>query len=154
MAKLPALPYVRASVTQGVPPSQAYAQYQLTAHESGLTGMRKQDFLRLYSQTVALRGHAALAMNYPKDQPPEQTIPRNTVRARGYGQWVAIYQRTSNGSDFFHTPYLVKSSRPLTPAEAEAEALGYLELQPDEYDRVTLGVGYMGTEQFIPQASQ
>ena len=152
MAKLPALPFVRSGISQGLSANQAYRDYQSNAQQNGLQGTRRQDFLRLYAQTRALRGGAAEAMFYPKEAIPsaDQIHPRDTVLARGYGQWVSIYQRSSAGSDFFHTPFLIKTSQPITPAEAEARALAYLDQEPDTYNRVTLGVAYVGTEQFNP----
>lgn len=152
MAKLPALPYIRSTVSQGLSANQSYRQYQSLARSQDLEGMRRQDYLRLYSETVAIRGQAATAMGRPKNTVPaaDEIISRSTVNARGYGQWVAIYQRTSGTGDFYHTPFLIKTNEPITPEEAEARALAYLDQQPDEYNRVTLGVGYMGTERFNP----
>lgn len=152
MAKLPALPFVRSSVTQGLSANQSYRQYRTLARENGLQGMRRQDYLRIYSETIAARGNAARAMQQPKDRVPntDEIVNRSTVNARGYGQWVAIYQRTSGQNDFIHMPFLVKTREPITPAEAEARAMQYLEQEPDAYNRVTIGVGYMGTEQFNP----
>lgn len=152
MAKLPALPFVRSSVTQGLSASESYRQYQQLARENDLRGMRRQDYLRIYSETMAARGNAARAMQQPKDRVPttDEIVNRSTVRAKGYGQWVAIYQRTSGQNDFMHMPFLVKTSEPITPEEAEARALEFLSQQPDEYNRVTIGVGYMGTEEFNP----
>lgn len=115
--------------------------------------MRRQDYLRLYSQTRSLRDQASEAIQAPKDIIAGGLTPveRTTVKATGYGHWVGIYQRSRNGSDFYHTPFLVKSSRPITPAEAEQRAMDYLQTAPDEYDRVTLGVGFMGVEHFVPK---
>jgi hypothetical protein len=152
MAKLPALPFVRSSVTQGLSANASYRQYSTLARDNGLQGMRRQDYLRVYSETLASRGNAARALTQPKDRPPtnDEIVNRSTVNARGYGQWVAIYQRTSGQDDFMHMPFLVKTREPITPAEAEARALDYLNQEPDAYDRVTIGVGYMGTEHFTP----
>lgn len=152
MPKLPALPYARSGVSQGLTANAAYKLYQQTAESQGLQGTRRQDFLRLYSETRALRGVAAQAVQAPKDTIPESNliVRRGTVQAQGYGQWVGIYQRTVGTSDYYHTPFLVKSSQPLTPAEAEAQALSYLDQQPEKYNRTTLGVQYLGTERFVP----
>lgn len=92
-------------------------------------------------------------MDAPKNDVPsaDQIEPRTTINARGYGQWVMIYQRTSGESDFMKSPFLVKSHVPITPAEAEARAAAFLTDDDNTYNRVTLGVGYMGTELFTPQ---
>lgn len=152
MAKLPALPYVRNGVTQGLSANAAYRDYQTTARENDLQGMRRQDFLRMYSQTVNSRAQVQDAMAAPKDQVAGGLdVPlRNTVNATGYGHWVGIHQRSRGESDYIFTPFLVKSREPMTPAAAEARALDFLQTAPDEYDRVTLGVVYMGAEQFQP----
>lgn len=150
MARIPPLPFVRSGVSQGWSANQAYRHYQSTAQDAGVQGVRRQDFLRLYSETIALRGLAAEAIDMPKDQLPTRIEPRGTRRATGYGHWVAIYQRTSGSSDLLLQPFLVKSREPLTPAEAEARAREYLDKEPERYNRVTLGVGYLGTEQFVP----
>ena len=115
--------------------------------------MRRQDYLRLYSQTRSSREQTQVAIQLPKDVIPsaDNIIRRDTERARGFGQWVAIYQRTRGQADFMSTPFLVKTNQPITPAEAEQRALAFLETAPDEYDRITLGVGYMGSEQFFPR---
>lgn len=152
MAKLPALPFVRSSVTNGLSANESYRQYRSLAADNGLQSMRRQDYLRIYSETLATRGNALRALSQPKDRVPasDEIVNRSTVNARGYGQWVAIYQRTSGQNDFMHVPFLVKTNEPITPAEAEARAMDYLNQQPDAYDRVTIGVGYLGTEKFNP----
>lgn len=152
MAKLPALPYVRSGVTQGLSANEAYRRYQSQARDNDLQGTRRQDFLRLYSETRTARANAVQAMQAPKDQLPgaDEIVHRTTINARGYGQWVMIYQRTSGQSDFMQQPFLVKSSQPITPAEAERRALDFLTDDDNTYNRVTLGVGYVGTEQFHP----
>lgn len=154
MARLPALPFARSGVTQGLSANAAYRNYIGQARENDLTGIRRQDFLRLYGETRALRSTARTAIGLPKDQLPDvkDIVNRGTVNARGYGQWVMVHQRTSGTSDFFSTPFLIKSGQPLTPEEAEQRALGYLDQQPDAYNRVTIGVGYVGTEHFQPKA--
>lgn len=152
MARLPALQYVRSGVTQGLSANAAYRNYQATAQENDLQGMRRQDFLRLYSHTVNVRAQALEAMDAPKDEVAGGlTIPtRPTVTATGYGHWVGIHQRTRGESDYIFTPYLIKSNAPMTPAAAEARAIEFLQQAPDVYDRVTLGVVYMGAEEFQP----
>lgn len=152
MAKLPALQYVRTGVTQGMSANATYRHYQTTAREQGLTGMRRQDFLRLYSHTLNVRAGTLDAINAPKDEVAGGLdIPiRPTVHARGYGHWVGIHQRTIGESDYIFTPFLIKSNEAMTPADAEARALQYLDQAPDVYNRTTMGVSYMGAEQFNP----
>jgi len=152
MAKLPALPYVRSGVTQGLSGRAAYRNYIEQAHANDLTGIRLQDFQRLYSQTLNVRAQVLEAMNAPKDLVAGgMDVPvRNTVNATGFGHWVGIHQRTRGESDYIFTPFLVKSNAPMTPAAAEQRAIEYLQQAPDVYDRVTLGVVYMGAEQFQP----
>lgn len=152
MAKLPALPYVRQALTNGLSANAAYRQYQSEAREAGFTGSRRQDFLRLYSQTSRLRAQAVQAVDRPKNTVPssDEIVRRDTVHARGYGQWVAVFQRTKGTSDFISTPYLIKTSEPITPEEAEQMALANLDTGVSGLDRTTLGVTYTGTEQFNP----
>lgn len=154
MAKLPALPFVRSSVTQGLSANQAYRDYRLTAGEQGLRGMRRQDFLRLYSETLAVRDDVAEAMDRPKNVVPSADAikERTTEYATGYGTWVSIYQRTRGQNDLIHTPFLIKTNTPISPAEAEQRALWFLEQEePDVYNRITLGVTYTGTNLFTPR---
>lgn len=152
MPKIPALPYVRSSITRGLSANAAYREYQGNAREAGATGMRRQDFLRLYSQTRNLRGQAEQLLDAPKNiinggVNPE---PRDTISVKGYGYWVAVYQRTVGQQDFMSTPYLVKSHEQLTPAEAERRVGSFLVESEDVYNRTVLGVGLVGVEQFNP----
>lgn len=154
MAKLPALPFVRSSVSRGLSANHAYRDYRVTAGEQGLRGMRRQDFLRLYSETRDARDTTAQAMDAPKNVIPSGDLitRRTTEYATGYGTFVNIYQRTRGQDDLIHTPYLIKSREPITPAQAEQRALWYLEQEePEVYDRVTLGVSYAGTNLFVPR---
>lgn len=153
MPKIPALSHVRSSVTQGLSANAAYRDYQSTAHDQGLQGMRRQDYLRLYSQTRNLRKQAEQLLDAPKNiinggVTPE---PRNTIHARGYGYWVAVHQRTVGDNDFLTQPFLLKSHTQLTPAEAERRVGEFLANSEHEYDRVVLGVGIVGIEEFHPQ---
>lgn len=152
MAQLPALPYIRRGVTEGLSANAAYRGYQTTARENDLRGMRRQDFLRMYSQTINSRSNVIDAMAAPKDQVAGGLdIPtRDTVNATGYGHWVGIHQRTVGESDYIFTPFLVKSREPMTPEQAEARAMDFLQTAPDEYNRTTMGVVYMGAERFSP----
>lgn len=117
-----------------------------------MQGMRRQDFLRLYSQTRALRGQATEAMVAPKDVPFGGLSPevRNTQRARGFGYWAQVFQRSRAGDAFMSTPFLVKTTEALTPAEVEARVAGFLSDSENTYDRVTLGIGFVGVELFNP----
>lgn len=148
--KFPALQFIRSNITAGVGASQTYDQYLAIVKENDWRGMRKQDFLRLYSQTVNVRASVLDSMAAPRNTVPSTIEKRGTITARGYGTWVGIHQRTSGQQDYIFTPFLIKSDQPITPEEAEQRALAYLEEQPDEYNRVTLDVGYLTTEQFIP----
>jgi hypothetical protein len=148
--KLPALPFIRSSITQGLGASQAYDQYLATAKANAWRGMRKQDFLRLYSETVNVRESVRQNMHAPRKTVPSNIEKRGTISARGYGTWVGIHQRTSGESDYIFTPFLIKSNAPITPEEAEQRAIDYLDQDPDVYNRVLIGVGYLNTEHFIP----
>jgi len=148
--KFPALQFIRQSITNGVGASNTYDQYLAIVKENNWRGMRKQDFLRLYSQTVNVREGVREAMNAPRNTRPSAVEKRGTINARGYGTWVGIHQRTQGQSDYIFTPFLIKSNVPITPEEAEQRAQQYLDEQPDEYNRVTIAVGYLNTEQFIP----
>ena len=152
MARLPALPHVRAGVTQGLSANAAYRQYRAEAEENDLTGMRRQDFLRLYSQTRALRAQGNELLDAPKDviHGGVTPQPRDTIRAKGYGYWVAVYQRNVGEQDFQSQPFLIKSHQPLTPAEAERRAGEFVANSEFEYDRIILGVGLVGIEEFRP----
>lgn len=148
--KFPALQFIRSSITNGVGPSNTYDQYRAIVKHNDWRGMRKQDFLRLYSQTVNVREGVKDQMNAPRGVVPSTIEKRGTINARGYGAWVGIHQRTIGQRDYIFTPFLVKSNKPITPEEAEQRAMDYLEQQPDEYGRVTLAVGYLNSEQFVP----
>lgn len=148
--KLPALQFIRQSISNGLGASQSYDQYLATVKANDWRGMRKQDFLRLYSQTVNVREAVREQMNAPRQTVPSVVEKRGTVNATGYGQWVGIHQRTSGQADYIFTPFLIKTAQPITPEEAEQRALAYLDEQPDEYNRTTIAVGYLSTEHFIP----
>jgi len=130
--------------------SQTYDSYLAIVKANAWRGMRKQDFLRLYSQTVNVRAGVAEQMNAPRNVVPSNIEKRGTITARGYGTWVGIHQRTQGQQDYIFTPFLIKSPQPITPEEAEARAMSFLEEQPDEYNRVTLAVGYLNAEHFLP----
>lgn len=148
--KLPALQFIRQSISQGLGASTTYDQYLATVKANDWRGMRKQDFLRLYSQTVNVRESVRENMNQPRNTVLAEPEKRGTVNATGYGQWVGIHQRTQGQADYIFTPFLVKTSVPITPEEAEQRAMDYLDQEPDVYNRVLLGVGYLTTEHFIP----
>jgi hypothetical protein len=108
----------------------------------------------LYSETLAVRDDVAEAMDRPKNVVPSADAikERTTEYATGYGTWVSIYQRTRGQNDLIHTPFLIKTNTPISPAEAEQRALWFLEQEePDVYNRITLGVTYTGTNLFTPR---
>jgi hypothetical protein len=148
--KFPALPWIRSSISQGKGLTASYLEYNAIVKENGWRGIRRQDYSHLYQQTVNVRNSVRESMNAPRGSVPSVIETRGTITARGYGTWVGIHQRTSGQSDYIFTPFLVKSAQPITPQEAEGRALAYLDEQPDVYNRVILGVGYLSTEHFIP----
>ena len=152
MAKpiFPALPFIRASITSGLGPSQTYDQFLAIVKANEWRGMRKQDFLRLYSQTVNVRESVKVSQYAQRNAIPSTIENRDTIRARGYGQWVGIHMRTAGQNDYIFQPYLVKTAEPITPERAEQVARDFVETQADEYNRVIIGVGYLSTERFIP----
>jgi hypothetical protein len=152
--KFPALQFIRQSITQDLGASQTYNQYLAIVKANDWRGMRKQDFLRLYSQTVNVRESVRENMNAPRKVKPSNPERRDTIKARGYGTWVGIHQRTSGQSDYIFTPFLIKTNAPITPEEAEQRAAAYLDEQPDEYNRTTIAVGYLTTEHFVPGGQQ
>lgn len=148
--RLPALQFIRSKLSEGAGPTQTYREYAATVKANDWRGMRAQDFYRLYHETRNVRESVRETMSSPPNTVPSRIEKRGTITARGFGQWVGIHQRTRGEQDYIFTPFLVKTAKPITPAEAEARAAEWLEQQPDEYNRVVLGVGYLTTEQFIP----
>lgn len=149
--KLPALPWVRAGLSQGLSGRAALANYREAAADAGLSGMRTHDFQRLYSELDAIRGQAGEALDAPKDIPGGGLEPKPWSTQRGitgFGHWVSIYQVERQSGALIHMPYLIKSDQPLTPAQAEQQALDYLNTQPDNYDRRTIGVTFSGFAKF------
>lgn len=153
MAKLNPMPYVRRGVTEGLSGRASYRQFLTAARAEGLTGIRLQDYQRLHAETLGLRGLAQSALSQPKDRvPTESEIQSRTTKfSTGYGTWVLLYQRTVGESDLIEKPFLVKSSVPITPQEAEQQALDWLSEGEDQYGRIVLGVSYAGTERFVPE---
>ena len=153
MAKLPALPYVRRGVTQGLSANEAYRRFQQTARAEGLQALRREDFLRLYSETRAARGRSAAAAAHPKTElpTPELISPRTKTGRKGYGSWVMVYQRTKGERDLIAMPWLLRSDELLTPEDAESRVGVYIATNPYEYDRVVIGIGYVGTDRYGPE---
>lgn len=150
MAKLPALPFIRRSVTAGLSANQSYREFQETARGQGLQGLRRQDYLRLYSETRTARGAAATAVSMPRDVlPSPEQINRRTYGAKTkYGSWVMIYQRAKGETDIIAQPWMIGSDELITPEEAERRAGAAIASNPYEYDRTLLGIGYIGTDQY------
>jgi hypothetical protein len=153
MAKLPALPFIRAGLSQGLNQADTLRQYRAAAAEAGLTGMRTHDFQRLYNEIGALRGQAGQAIEAPKDIPGGGLQPRpwSTQDKSGFIHWVSIYQTERATGALIHMPYAIKSDRILTPAEAEQRTLDFLSTQPDNYNRRTIGVTFSGLAELQPR---
>jgi hypothetical protein len=152
LAKLPALPIIRADVTQGLSANASYRKFQAEAAEGGLQGLRRQDYLRLYSETLNARGRVAAAVSAPKDLIPgrENITQRSKAGRQGYGTWVMVYQRTKGETDLIAQPWLLRSDELMTPQEAERQVGSYIANNPYEYDRVLIGIGYAGTDAYQP----
>lgn len=155
MAKLPALPWVRSGVSQGLSANESYRQFQSTAREQGLQGLRRQDYLRLYSETRGARGRAGLAVGADRQSLPSGDLlsQRTTERATGYGSWVMVYQRAKGETELIQQPWLIRSNELITPEEAERRVGEAIANNPYEYDRTLVGVGYIGTDVYTPRRS-
>lgn len=151
MAKLPALPWIRSGVTQGLSANASYRAFQQAAHADGLQGLRRQDYLRLYGETRSARGTTAQAVSAPRDVLPSSELinRRSTVNKSGYGSWVMVYQRNKGETEIIKSPWLIRSNELLTPMEAERRAGEAIAQNPYEYDRTLVGVGYIGTDQYV-----
>jgi hypothetical protein len=161
--KIPALPYVRSGVSNGLSANATLRMYQQAAQQASVeigervTAMDRTAFLRLYSQTRSLRANVQAAMNAPKDQPAGglPAIPRDTVRATGYGNWATVYVREI-GSPYVEPLYhLIRSQSPLTPQEVEDQVIAaFEEYVTDKHGTLqghfVEGVSYTGTELFTP----
>lgn len=163
MAKLPALPFVRAGVSEGLSANQAFRQYQAAAREATAqtgqpyTASRRTVFLQMYSEARMARQRIGQALNAPKDIPGGGLTPqqRTTQFATGYGNWVSIFHRPIGSAEVERFYYLAKSSQPLTPAEAEARARADFEAAAQNehgtvYRSVIEGVIFTGVEQYNP----
>ena len=153
MAQLPALPWVRSGVTQGLSANESYRRFQQAARSEGLQGLRRQDYLRLHSETLGARGRSGLAIGAPRNELPSQELqsPRTTERASGYGSWVMVYQRAKGETEIIQQPWLIRSNELITPEEAERRVGEAIAQNPYEYDRTLIGVGYVGTDVYIPR---
>lgn len=152
MAKLPALQWIRRDVSSGLSANASYREYTAASAEAGAEGMRRQDFLRLYSETVNARGRVSAAVAAPKTELPSRDIIAQRTKAGrgGYGSWVMVYQRTKGESDLVAEPWLLRSDELLTPEEAERRVGSAIAQNPYEYPRVVIGIGYVGTDEYNP----
>lgn len=150
MAVLPALPFIRSSVSQGLSGNEAYRRFVATAHEQGLTGIRRHDFTRLYSQTRAARGRMGEAMGAPRDvlPSPEMISPGRGESRHRFISWVMTYQREVGGTEITQEPWAVGSEELLTPEEAERRIGEAVANSPQSYPRRFLGAVYTGTDDF------
>lgn len=152
MAKLPALPSVRSGVAQGLSANESYRQFQATARENGLQGLRRQDYLRLYSETRTAIGRAAAAAAAPRDVLPsgELISDLSTFGKTGYVSWVNVYQRVPGETELIRTPWQIRSDELITPEEAERRAGQAIAQNPYDYERTLVGLGYAGTTRLVP----
>lgn len=152
MAKLPALPYIRRGVTEGLSANASYREFQAAAHAEGLTGIRRQDYLRMYAQTIASRATLSQALSHPKtDLPtPDMIKPRRSTVKRGYLSWVQIYTRPTGGAGLDEQRWAIRSDEPLTPEEAERRAGMAIAQNPYDYETTIVGIGYIGTQELSP----
>lgn len=153
MARLDALPYVRAGLSQGLTVTQALRDYREAAAGAGLTGMRTYDFQRLYSTIGAVRGQAEQALNADKDIPGGGLTPVQwpTASEPGYGHWVQTYQIERDSGALTQSSMIIKSDEIITPEEAEQRALAFLSTNPDQYNRRTIGVTFSGLVEMVPR---
>lgn len=152
MATLPAMPWVRSGLSQGLSANAALGAFRQAAQEQGLSAIRRQDFLRLYSATRSAREATREAMAADRTSAPDQGIIREMPLSaeEGYGSWVMVYQRQTGGSEPFQQPWLLKSEELLTPEEAERRVGELIAQNPYDYGRTVTGVQYIGTDHYTP----
>lgn len=146
------MPWVRSGISQGLSANAALGAFRQAAAEQGLTAIRRQDFLRLYSATRAARAATREAMGAPRESVPDQSIIREMPGSaeEGYGSWVMVYQRETGGSEPFQQPWLLKSEGLLTPEEAERRVGELVAQNPYDYGRTVTGIQYIGTDHYTP----
>lgn len=151
MAKANALAFIRQAISQGLSANAAYKQGQEMAASQGLRFLRRDTFLRMYSQNRASRAQWEAAAAQPVDQPPETVKQRDTIRARGYGTWVEMVMRTVGTGELQYNRFLVKSHAPMTPQEAMDTANQVWQQNASQYPMTLVGMTYRGTEFYTPQ---
>lgn len=163
MPQIPALPFIRGAITQGLSGNQAYRQYQALAREQTAatgerwSGMRRNTFQVLYSQTRAIRQNVPSAIEAPKDKVPEadDIDARSYRHGKGYLNWATVFVRAPGTNDvepYFHA---IRSEEPLTPGEteqrAEAAIMDAIQQAHGSLEGYVFhGSLYTGTERLVP----
>lgn len=149
---LPPLSFIRSAITQGINRTNAYRQFTQTAHEQGLVGVRRSTFSQLFSEEIGVREQSKGGISADRFATPDATTfnQRTTVSARGYGQWVKVYYRNKGEDQLYDEPWLIKSSEPLTPYDAESQVGALIAQHEGEYDKVFVAAAYMTTDQYTP----
>lgn len=156
---------MRSGVSAGLSANEAFRRYQAAAQEASQetgehwTASNRSVFLQMYSSTRAARSQIGEAMQSPKNLPGGglTPVPRETVRASGFGNWAIVFARGIGQTEVERLFYFQRSNQPLTPQEIENLAREDFENSAaDEHGsmfrNVIEGVVFTGVEELIPTA--
>lgn len=163
MPKLPALPWIRAGIAQGLSGREAYRRYFATvtslSSETGETwhGVRTYTFQQQYSQIRQARGNVPAAMAAPKTEPGGglPVPPRQVTRPGGYLNWGVGFVRVIGTSAVDMTIHAIRSQQLLTPQEVENRIRQMIEDSAQEshgtFENHTIeGVVFTGVQELVP----
>lgn len=163
MPSIPALPFIRNAISEGRSANAAYRDLQRAVKSAreednqAWQGMGRQAFLRLYSQTLALRSKVPNALDWDVNLKPDATVigQRDTTRGRGYLTWLSVATREVGSTEVEGQYFVIRTNEPLSPQEAMDQAqAGFIQQQQQGHGsargRVWVGATYTGTEQLNP----
>lgn len=166
MPSVAPLIYIRNAISEGRSANSAYremrkaiqTQTQLSGEQ--WSGIGRQSFLRLFSETLAARQKVGPALDYDVDQLPDQSVTtdRPSRFSKGYITWLTIYTRQQGQSDIETEFFAVHSREPITPAQAfQTAKTGFDQNAQTEHGSHAgysfIGATYSGTWRMQPQTS-
>lgn len=167
MPSVQSLTFIRNAISEGRSANSAYramrTEAQRLTEETGnrWTGLGRQSFLRLYSETLAARNKVGNALDYDIDQLPDDSVMTNRGSAisKGYITWLTIYTRQQGETDIETEFFAVHSQQPITPSQAMASARqGFEDNAQQEHGSNAgysfIGATYSGTWRMQPRENE